>query len=201
MKRNVAATLIVGMCLAAGSALMFGQTAPAAQAPAASGPINAEVTRILDDAGNKMIRLAEAFPPEKYTWRPMEGVRSVSEVFLHVAGGNIGIARAAGAQPPADFVAQGFDRSTTEKAKVVDWLRRSLDLARQAVQNVSDEDMNKSGNLFGRPATWREILFYRSSHAHEHLGQAIAYARMNQIVPPWTEEAQQRQQQQPAKRP
>lgn len=174
-----------------------------AQAPAPTGKVAEEALRIIDDAGNKLVRLAEAIPAEKYSWRPGEGVRSVSEVFMHVAGGNFNIPRRIGAEVPAEVkLGPGFDKSVTEKAEVIAMLKKSFEHVKGAVMKVSDEDAGGKTApwLGGRQATYREIMFFLATHEHEHLGQAIAYTRSVGITPPWTEEAQQRQQQQPPKK-
>ena len=180
----------------------YAATAGSQAAPAASGSsARAEALRIFDDAADKIIRLAEAIPAEKYTWRPGEGVRSVSETLLHVAAGNYSIPRRIGTPPPEGFNGQGFDKSTTDKAKVIEAVKNSIEHVRKAYNNVSDADLEKTSPwIGGRQATYREIMFFLAGHNHEHLGQLIAYARMNGIVPPWTEE-QQRQQQPPKKQP
>ncbi|OLD69492.1 MAG: hypothetical protein AUI33_09025 [Ignavibacteria bacterium 13_1_40CM_2_61_4] len=149
----------------------------------------------MEDAETKLLRLAEAVPAEKYTWRPGEGVRSVSEVFLHVAAGNYGILRRVGAQPPEGLDLRGLEKSTTEKAKVVEALKASFAHVRQATSKLTDADLDKTAPWFGdRQASYREILFFLAAHQHEHLGQSIAYARINGVIPPWTEERQQQQQ-------
>jgi len=191
-------------------ALVFALTVPAASAQTAAAPATpekpstgprAEFLRFMEDAESKFIKLAEKTPAEKYTWRPGEGVRSAGEIFLHVAGGNYSIMRRVGTQAPADFKTQGYDTSTTDKAKIIEALKASFEHVRKGALALSDADLEKSAPWFGnRQATYREILFYLANHQHEHLGQSIAYARMNGIVPPWTEEAQQRQQQAPPKK-
>jgi uncharacterized damage-inducible protein DinB len=173
-----------------------------ADAPAApsAGP-RAEFMRFMEDAESKFIKLAEKTPAEKYAWRPGEGIRSAGEIFLHVAGGNYSIMRRVGLQPPADFKPQGYDTSTTDKAKIVEALKASFEHVRKGAVALSDANLEKTAPWFGnRQATYHEILFFLANHQHEHLGQSIAYARMNGIVPPWTEEAQQRQQQAPPKK-
>jgi uncharacterized damage-inducible protein DinB len=148
----------------------------------------------MEDAETKLTKLAQAIPAEKYNWRPSKDVRSVSEVFLHVAGGNFAIPRRLGTDPPADFNPQGLEKSTTDKTKVVDMLKRSFAHAKQAVTKLTDADTEKTGEWFGgRQATYREMMFFLAAHQHEHLGQAIAYARMIGITPPWTEEQQRHQ--------
>ncbi len=153
----------------------------------------------LSDLENKLTRLAQAVPQEKYGWRPGEGVRSVSEVYMHVAAGNFSISRFIGAQLPAGYDPRTFEKSATERAKVLETLKQSFEHSRQAINKLSDADLDKPVKLFGRDATQRDVVLVLVTHAHEHLGQSIAYARMNNVVPPWTEEQQQRQQQQQKK--
>ena len=139
----------------------------------------------------KYLDLAQAVPPEKYGWRPAEGVRSVSEVYMHVASGNFFIPRAAGVEPPA-----GLDRGMEKiagKAKVLELLKQSFEHVRQAALKTPGTDLDKPVKLFGREASVRDVFFTLALHQHEHLGQSIAYARMNGIVPPWTAARQTRQ--------
>ncbi|MEJ7616302.1 MAG: DinB family protein [Pyrinomonadaceae bacterium] len=129
-----------------------------------------------------MIALAEATPKYKYSYRPGEGVRSTSEVLMHVAGGNFMISQFIGAKAPAG-VGREMEKMA-DKAKVVDALKQSFEQVRQAVLNASDADLDKATKLFGRDATYRSVMLLLATHAHEHLGQAIAYARMSGVVPP-----------------
>lgn len=151
--------------------------------------VRAEVLGELKYEEGRFVRLAQAIPAEKYTWRPVEGVRSISEVFMHVAAANYNIPRLFGAPPPAGFSVQGFDKSTTDKGKVIDTLRDSFAHAEQAVTNVADNDLEKQLDwIDGKKNTERGVMIFLVRHAAEHLGQSIAYARENGIVPPWTEE-------------
>ncbi|MBI3665873.1 MAG: DinB family protein [Acidobacteria bacterium] len=161
--------------------------AGAAQAAEAPTGFRAEFLRQLDDVGKKLVDLANAVPAEKYSWRPAEGVRSVSEVFVHVAAGNYGIMRATGMQPPAGLDMRSLEKTVTEKAKVVEFVKESFDRTRQFVQNMPDGDLEKQVKFFGgRETPIRNVLFFLAQHEHEHLGQSIAYARMNGVVPPWS---------------
>jgi len=177
---------------------MWASPAAFAQAPgpAPASGARAEALRIIGDAETKLTRLGEAIPAEKYTWRPSKDVRSVSEVLLHVAAGNYFITKRLGTEPPAGLGdPQSFDKSTTDKAKVLDWVKKSFEHVKQASAKLTDADMEKTAPWFGnRQATYREILFFLGAHEHEHLGQTIAYARMVGVAPPWTEEQQQQRQ-------
>jgi uncharacterized damage-inducible protein DinB len=146
----------------------------------------------------KFARLAQAMPAEKYTWRPGEGVRSVGEVYNHIVAANYGIARALGTPPPAGFDPKVIMANAGDKAKTLQALKDSFAHFRQAVLSLSDADLDKPLKMFGQQTTYRGAFIMITGHTGEHLGQSIAYARMNGIVPPWTEE-QQQQQKPPAK--
>src|SRR5438105_7471893 len=146
-------------------------------------------------------RLAEAMPAEKYTWRPAEGVRSVGEVFTHIIGANYGVARALGTPPPNGLDFKAIIALSNDKPKVVQALKESFAHLRSAVLALNDGDADKAQKLFGRQSTLGGSFTMITGHFGEHLGQSIAYARVNGIVPPWTEEAQQQQQQKPADKP
>lgn len=138
----------------------------------------------LADVEDKITQLASSIPAEKYSWRPAPGVRSISEVFMHIAGGNYFLATFVGAQPPSDLP-QDLER-VTGKTAVLAELKKSFDYVRRVIAAESDNDLEKSVNLFGKPATHRYVFTTMLNHLHEHLGQSIAYARMNGVMPPWS---------------
>ena len=133
----------------------------------------------------KIMGLAEAIPQESYTWRPMEGVRSVSEVFMHIAGSNYLLISFTGVKPPAGLDKED-DNSITDKAKIILALKHSFAFTRDAVSGIPDADLDNPAKFFGTPTTVRDVIFQTALHMHEHMGQMIAYARSNKIVPPWT---------------
>lgn len=190
----VLALLSLGLCVG-NSALAQDKPLPAQPIPGARG----EFIEVLNYFEQRYVRLADAVPAEKYTWRPTQGVRSFSEVFLHAAAANFNLPRLIGVQPPAGFEVKGFDTSTTDKAKIIQTLKDSFAHIRQAAEKMSDADVEKTTKLFGKEQTYRAIFFFCTRHLGEHLGQSIAYARMNGIVPPWTEEFQREQQKQAEK--
>jgi uncharacterized damage-inducible protein DinB len=143
----------------------------------------------LQDMQKKFTSLAEAFPADKMTWRPGNGVRSVSEIFLHTAAANYGIPNMMGVKPPEGFDGKALEKSTTDKAKIVAELNKSFDAAIAAVQAMSNADFAKPDKKIGPDANDGDVVYILVVHAHEMLGQAIAYARANGVVPPWTAEA------------
>jgi uncharacterized damage-inducible protein DinB len=159
--------------------------------PAAAPAVNNIRTAFLDDLKEeqeKIVGLAEAFPADKFTWRPAGDVRSVSETLLHLATANFGFPNAWGVKPPEGLDLRGLQKSTSDKAKVIALVKQSYEHMRAAVSNLSDADLEKRVKFFGDEAPIAEVLFHTANHQHEHLGQLIAYARMNGVVPPWTAE-------------
>jgi len=142
---------------------------------------------------DKFTRLAEAIPADKYTWRPAADVRSLAEVFLHVSAANYNLYKLVGTPPPVGFSANGFDKSTTDKTKVIATLKDSFTHAKAAIKAMPDADLDKNMDWFGGKNTERGILLFIVRHAAEHLGQSIAYARVIGVTPPWTEDMQKKQ--------
>lgn len=145
-----------------------------------------EMLMWIKDADSKLNQLAEAMPEGKYSWRPGKGVRSVGEVFMHVAAANFGIPGYMGAAPPAGFDFATYEKSMSKKADIQKALKDSFAHLEQSLMSATDEDMEKPVEIFGLKTTHRGGYMLLMSHVHEHLGQSIAYARTNNVVPPWS---------------
>ena len=133
----------------------------------------------------QLIALAEATPEEKFSWRPAPGVRSTSEVYMHVAEANFYLLSVTGPKMPADMK-EGMEKSVTAKAEVISWLKRSLDAVKQAHLAVTPKDLQRKVHIADRDATVDGMYLRIIVHANEHMGQLIAYARMSGVVPPWS---------------
>jgi uncharacterized damage-inducible protein DinB len=144
----------------------------------------------IDQLHQKYVALAQAIPPEKFSWRPADGVRSIGEVFLHISAANYNIPTLMGAAPQPAYMKPDFEKSITEKAKIVDELNKSFDYSRGVVDQMSNADFAKLQPKLGPQANSGDVVYILVTHAHEHLGQSIAYARQNGVVPPWTVAAQ-----------
>jgi len=153
---------------------------------AAPAGLKSEVLMWYKDAESKLIQLAEATPEAKYAYRPGKDVRSTGEVFMHVAGANFGVPSFWGVKPPEGFNFATYEKSVTKKAEIIKALKESFAHMEQGFMATADADMDKPVDLFGTKTTERGGYLLILSHAHEHLGQSIAYARTNGIVPPWT---------------
>ena len=166
-----------------------GQAAAASTAAAApTSGYRAEFLNEMKYFEARYTSLAEAIPAEKFAWRPAPGVRSVAEVLLHVAAANQGLPRFAGIQPPAGFTgAQGYEQSITDKAKIIAELKKSFAHVQSTASQMKDADAEKAMKVFGMDMTGRSFAFFQARHLGEHLGQLIAYARVNGVVPPWSD--------------
>ena len=134
----------------------------------------------------QLIALAEAIPAEKYSWRPAPGVRSVSEVFMHIAIANFWLLSVTGPKMPAEITSEKLEKTVTKKADVISWLKRSLDAVKTARAQLKPGDLERKVKIEGKEVTVDGMYLRIIVHDNEHMGQLIAYARMNGIVPPWS---------------
>ncbi len=137
----------------------------------------------------QLVALAETIPADKFAWRPAPGVRSTSEVFMHIALANFYLLSVTGPKMPADLTSAHMEKTVTQKAEVISWLKRSLDAVKNAHSGLTSADLQRKVKINGRDATVDGIYLRIIVHANEHMGQLVAYARMNGIVPPWSEES------------
>ena len=194
-------TLLVTLPLLAQGGAAAQTAAPAAASAASPSGFRADFLKEWNTLEKKFVGLAEAIPQEKYTWRPTPETRSVSETLLHVAAGNYFYLDGMGVPPPAGMDRKNYDKSTTDRAEIVEQLKQSFGLVRETVLKTSDADLAKPAKLYGQPSTVREVLFTLVTHTPEHLGQMIVYARECGVVPPWTAARQARQKQQEQQAP
>jgi uncharacterized damage-inducible protein DinB len=132
----------------------------------------------------ELIALAEATPADKFSWRPAPGVRSTSEVYMHIAIANFHLLSVTGAKEPD--LTLDKEKTVTSKAEVIDWLKRSLAAVPEARAHLKPADYARKVTIDNKTVTVDGMYLRIIVHANEHEGQLIAYARMNGIVPPWS---------------
>lgn len=173
--------------LAAPFVVALALAVPAAHAQTAPDNFLDEISGQFENSARKMVALAEAMPAESYGWQPDEGVMSVVRVYMHIANynymyphQNMGIDPGEGA---------GYDEwedMITDKERAVLTLERSMDHVRWVLSNISEADLHRPTMLYGRQVAQWAVLLQLVTHMNEHLGQSIAYARMNGVTPPWS---------------
>ncbi len=134
----------------------------------------------------QLVALAEATPENKFAWRPAPGVRSTSEVYMHIALANFYLLSVTGPKMPEDMK-EGLETSVTSKAEVIKWLKRSLEAVKEAHLAAKPEDLERKVTVAKRDATVDGMYLRILVHNNEHMGQLIAYARMTGVKPPWSE--------------
>jgi uncharacterized damage-inducible protein DinB len=135
---------------------------------------------------SQLVALAEATPEDKFAWRPAKGVRSTSEVYMHIAVANFYLLSITGPKMP-EGVTKDTETSVTSKAEVIKWLKRSLEAVRAAHAAVTPADLQRKVHVADRDATVDGMYLRIIVHANEHMGQLVAYARMTGVVPPWSQ--------------
>jgi uncharacterized damage-inducible protein DinB len=181
--KSLACAAVVLIVASATFAVQLPPAKPLPQIGVAKG-FRAEFLTDLADLQKKSISLAKAVPADRYSWRPADGVRSISEVYTHMAGGTYFLATFLGEQPPADMPKD--IEKITDKATVVAELQKSFEYIQVVMKKASDADFEKPVLMLGSPTTVRGVYVTILNHLHEHLGQSVAYARMNKVVPPWS---------------
>jgi uncharacterized damage-inducible protein DinB len=154
-------------------------------------PAAAEVLMPLDDLEKQVMALAKAIPEDKYSWRPAPGVRSVKEVLLHISFGNalqLHVMNGASRDEIVKEIEQNSkgEHEALTKEQVIAKLADSFAEVRKTMEGASAGALSRDVDFFGRKTTVRGVLTEVDTHIAEHMGQLIAYARMNGIVPPWS---------------
>jgi peptidylprolyl isomerase len=158
--------------------------------PPAAG---ADLSMPLKDIEEEVMALAKAVPEDKYSWRPAPGVRTFQQVFLHIAYGNQLMLNMASGNSTRDALAKQVQENSkneeqpVNKTKVIEALTASFAAIHRAIDSASNNSLSREIDIFGTATTNRAELIKLETHIAEHLGQAIAYARMNGIVPPWSQ--------------
>ena len=135
----------------------------------------------------QLISLAEAIPADKYKWRPAPGVRSTSEVIMHIAIADFWLLSAAGGpKMPPEITSNAVEKTVTDKADVIKWLTRSFDAVKTAHAAATPDVLQKRLKIEDQNATADGVYLRILVHANEHMGQLIAYSRMMGVVPPWS---------------
>ncbi len=195
---RVTRSLTVLPVLAMAASLSAPPPAPLAAQSTPDG-FKTEIERQFGASARKAVMLAEAMPADKYGWSPGEGVASVARVYMHIARYNymyleqsMGIASPMGQdaymrwEDDATARFQAKTASAADKEWIVGVLSASMDHVRDNLEPMSDSDLAASTRQYGRQVQKWAVMLQLVAHMNEHLGQSIAYARMNDVVPPWS---------------
>src|SRR6201996_5104704 len=144
VRSGVQAVALAAVLLLAGAAGLRAQTYPEGIWEGYDG----EWTHV----SSQLIALAEATPAEKFAWRPAPGVRSTSEVYMHIVTANFYLLSVTGPKMPPELN-DNSEKTITSKAEVIRWLRRSLQAVKQAHQAETATDLARKVKVQGRDST------------------------------------------------
>lgn len=152
---------------------------------AQDGLTQSSIQAVLTGNQLQVVQLAEAFPEEKYDWRPAEGISSVGEALLHVAGANYFLGSKLGFAPPEDVDIMGLSK-ITGKENIIAALKKSNEFVLKNITKVEDGTLDEEVDFGFMKSNKLGGLLAIMEHNGEHKGQLIAYARTNGVVPPWS---------------
>jgi uncharacterized damage-inducible protein DinB len=148
--------------------------------------LRTELLGHFNESIGKVIALAEAMPPESYDWRPERAAMPVGQVYAHIARYNYYYpATSLGVAAPSGMRLDTLE-AMRNKAQIVELLRRSADHVRRVASEMPAEQLEATTKLYGRSVPRWAVMLQLVAHMNEHLGQSIAYARSNSVVPPWS---------------
>ena len=156
-----------------------------------------DLLRDVTEVETKVLGLARAIPAAGYDWRPGKGVRSTGEVFIHVAADNYFLPAAMGVEAPKETGISGkdyktvaaFEKRTMTRDQIIAELEKSFAFLKKAITDTPDAKLDAPLEAFGQKMNYRRLWISTATHLHEHLGQLIAYARSNNVTPPWSKGA------------
>jgi len=150
------------------------------------GDIRDDLLNQFNASASKVVQLSVAIPAELYAWAPGEGVMSIATVYAHIARYNyMYLAENVGVAIPRGVEYANLE-DLTNKDDIVTVLEESIEYARIAIRALSDDDLLRHTTLYGRDVAVWSVLVQLVSHMNEHVGQSVAYARINGVVPPWS---------------
>ncbi len=136
----------------------------------------------------QLVALSEAIPEDKFNWRPAEGILSIKDVITHTALTNYYLLKAIGQPFPTELKTAVQDNTIATKNAVIHWLKRSLEAVQSARATTTEAELGRAVQLLKRDSTVDAVYLRIIIHAYEHMGQLIAYARINGVTPPWSEQ-------------
>ena len=145
-----------------------------------------EFAEHFERSSRKVVMLSQEIPADLYAWSPGEGVMSIGRVYAHIARYNyLYLEESLGIDAPQGVDWHNFE-SITDKATIVELLKESIEHVRTSTRAMDEADLTSLTTLYGRQVAGWAVLFQLLAHMNEHVGQSVAYARMNDIVPPWS---------------
>lgn len=192
--RFILAVVLAATSTSSSLAAQQSSAAAATSPPASASGLVADLARDVAQVESKVIGLAKAVPADKYSWRPGAGVRSVSDLIMHITADNylfpviLGTPADPSTGITSDYsTAQAFEKRQIPRDSAIAELERSFAFLKKSLSATPEAKLGEKISMFGQQFTTQQAWLLATVHLHEHLGQFIAYARSNDVKPPWSQ--------------
>jgi uncharacterized damage-inducible protein DinB len=130
-----------------------------------------------------LTKAAAQVPEDQYAFKPTPEVRSMGEVFAHVADANFGICGMVGGDKPP---MSGIEKTKKTKAEITEALAASFAFCEKVFDSMTDARANEVVPKFFVPGTHTRlgVLAFNAAHDFEHYGNIVTYMRLKGMVPP-----------------
>lgn len=135
--------------------------------------------------GGRIMQLAEAIPADAYDWSPSDEVRNTGQVIVHLLSSLYFIPSMMGAEIPGN-ITRDLEKTLTDKSEILANLKSSLEFVSGFLKSYDTANYEKIVKTPFGEYSQRMMILIINNHIHEHLGQLIAYARSNDVTPPWS---------------
>lgn len=131
-----------------------------------------------------IIRAAQKVPEDVFAFRPTPDVRTMGEIFGHVADGFLNMcATAGGGKPPRTNI----EKSVSGKADLAKALTEGAEYCDSVFAAMDDKKGLETVPFYFGPTPRVSVLYFAVAHGYEHYGNLVTYMRLKNIVPPSSE--------------
>ena len=167
----------------ASCAVVFAVFATTLSRPASqSANLNAELLKDWTDQKTMMMKIADAMPEEKFSYKSTPAQRDYGQQILHIAGANVMYLRFFGGKAAGPTI----NRTATAKVEILKALADSFDFGTALIKEQTDQSMMQSvqTNQYLGPSSRARVIYFLIGHTWDIYGQMAVYLRLNGLVPP-----------------
>ena len=134
-----------------------------------------------------VLRSAEKVPEDLYSFRATPDVRSMAQLFGHVADAMFAMcSAAAGTKPPRT----GIENTVSAKPALVAAIKEAISHCNSIYDAMTDQKgSTETVPFYFGPTPRLSVLYFVVTHTYEHYGNLVTYMRLKNIVPPSSEPA------------
>jgi uncharacterized damage-inducible protein DinB len=136
------------------------------------------------NAKNMILRSADKIPENLWSFQPTPEVRTIGQLFAHVADGQYEFC---GGANDGNAIDKGIEKSAKTKAEIMGALKDAFAFCEAAYSKMTDASAVETVKFFGRDMTRIGIMDFNITHTMEHYGNLVTYMRLKNIVPPSSE--------------